>query len=854
VDKLQRFVPSISIVLFVIAIIVVHHEINVYHWVEIRKAIFGIDPALIWQAVWMTIFSYLVLSLYDLLAMKYAGEKLPYRCILLTSFFSYAFSNSIGHSWLSGGSMRYRLYSGWGLSGSSIAKIILFCSLTFWLGVMTLLVGCYTFADEIFIKKKFPLNILLLAPMVSIALLLCWWFVVLFYRKTLTIKNFAITPPSVSISLQQTIVGVLDLLLASAVLYLPLSHYMEISFSNFLLLYVVSMFAGVLSQVPGGIGVFEGSFFFLASSTNQPAVHILAPLILYRSIYYILPLVVAGVGLAAYEFRLHHIWRSPQTRPLFNIIKSSIPQLFSVLLLLGGGVLLFSGATPGQPDRLKTLHYLLPLPLIEFSHLIGSMAGVVLLFLSRAVSHRLRSAYYATVVVLALGMLSSLAKGWDFEEATVLGVMLIIILPTKNIFYRKSGLLTLNFLSGWSVFYILTIIGLSVWLGFFSYKHVDYSHELWWQFTLYGDAPRFLRSLVAIGVVSASLLFYRLLTQPVSTPNLPGDQMIEKAYAILRNSSYTMNHLAIIGDKRLLWSETGNSFLMFNCTPKYWIAMGDPVGDSSEFEDLAWKFMELADSYSAKIAFYQVSKDYLPVYLNLGLNMIKLGEEARVYLPTFGLEGRKRQSLRQSYNKQQRDGLIFEIISAEAVEKILPQLRAISDSWLDSKRSKEKKFSLGYFDEVYLKRSAIAVAKIVINDRERIVAFANLWELDNKDELSIDLMRYDDRAPSGTMEFLTISLMLWGKEQGYEYFNLGMAPLSGLERHPLAPLWQKIGDSIFRLSTEFYNFEGLYQYKKKFDPEWQPRYLAAPSSLQVASVLLAATSLISGGVEGVLKK
>jgi phosphatidylglycerol lysyltransferase len=136
----------------------------------------------------------------------------------------------------------------------------------------------------------------------------------------------------------------------------------------------------------------------------------------------------------------------------------------------------------------------------------------------------------------------------------------------------------------------------------------------------------------------------------------------------------------------------------------------------------------------------------------------------------------------------------------------------------------------------------------------RIVAFANLWELDNKIELSIDLMRYDLTAPGGVMEYLTLSIMLWGRAQGYSWFNLGMAPLSGLEQHPLAPLWHKIGSRVFRFDQEFYNFEGLYRYKAKFDPVWQPRYLAAPAGLSTASVLLAVTTLISGGIKGVFAK
>ncbi len=126
------------------------------------------------------------------------------------------------------------------------------------------------------------------------------------------------------------------------------------------------------------------------------------------------------------------------------------------------------------------------------------------------------------------------------------------------------------------------------------------------------------------------------------------------------------------------------------------------------------------------------------------------------------------------------------------------------------------------------------------------MAFANLWEVAQPDEVSIDLMRYDPAAPRGVMDLLFAELMLWGRAQGYRWFNLGTAPLSGLERHPLAPLWHKIGTAVFDLGEEFYNFEGLYRYKAKFDPDWRPRYLASPPGLSVPIILLAITRLIAG--------
>jgi phosphatidylglycerol lysyltransferase len=120
--------------------------------------------------------------------------------------------------------------------------------------------------------------------------------------------------------------------------------------------------------------------------------------------------------------------------------------------------------------------------------------------------------------------------------------------------------------------------------------------------------------------------------------------------------------------------------------------------------------------------------------------------------------------------------------------------------------------------------------------------------------MAVDLMRYSDAAPKGVIDFLLVECMLWGKEQKFEWFNLGMAPLSGLEEHALAPTWHKLGRMVQRYGETFYPFEGLRKYKEKFLPVWRPRYLAAAGKFAVAGALLDVTTLISGGVGKTLKK
>ena len=135
-----------------------------------------------------------------------------------------------------------------------------------------------------------------------------------------------------------------------------------------------------------------------------------------------------------------------------------------------------------------------------------------------------------------------------------------------------------------------------------------------------------------------------------------------------------------------------------------------------------------------------------------------------------------------------------------------------------------------------------------------IVAFANVWLGAEKEEISLDLMRQPPDAPRGIIDFLFLQLMLWGSQEGYLWFNLGMAPLAGLETGAFAPFWNRIGRFIFDYGEYFYNFQGLRNFKDKFDPVWEPKYLVSPGGLAFPKILANIASLNSGGFKGIFSK
>lgn len=850
-QPLKKLTPIITFVLFGFAAYTVHAQIAHYGWSNVWTDLLATSGRTLEEMLLMSALGYITLSVCEWIAIRYSGEHLRYRFILLGSFLSNAISHNLGASPVTGGAVRYQLYRQWGLTGGAIARITVFGSLGYFLSAFTLLLVASLATPHLIPVRSELANNTVTFLNVFGGVLITTWVAIAFLRKGhLQLGRYRLSMPSPGLALQQIAIGSIDLTIAALVLYIPVHVVTDMHFSDFVIYYVVAQLLGLISLVPGGIGVFESSFLFLVGNRYPPE-QLLSALILYRVVYYVIPLLLACLLMVAYQTKSHRLARRAGLHHLVRYFYLASPRIFSFLLLFGGCILLVSGATPGMQQRLDWLAYFIPLPLIEFSHLVNGLVGVGMIFLSRAVSMKLDAAYYATIVLLSLGSIASLAKGWDFEEAIVLGLMLVAFIPSRQHFYRKSALLKLE-IPYHQLAIGLAIIGLSILLGFYSYRDVAYSHELWWQLSLdgTGHASRFLRSLFVITLVAGGILIYRLVSRTSISLALPSRSELDRASELIQSSDTTDHHLVLTGDKYILWSGSGNSFLMFGVTNRFWIAMGDPVGDASEFEELVWRFREEADLAAAQVAFYETGKQFIPLYLDLGLGLIKLGQEALIPLASFGLEGKKRQSFRNAINKYQRQGYSFEILPSNEVQRWLPELRSISDAWMREKNAQEKRFSMGFFNEEYLQRCDVAVVK----KDGQIFAFSNIWALRNRGQISMDLMRYLPGSPNGIMEFLSISLALWAKEQGYTYFSLGMAPLSGLENHALAPLWHKIGNTIFKFGGDLYNFEGVYFYKDKFNPQWNPAYLAAPPGLQTAAALVGVTTLISGGIKGVFSK
>ncbi len=838
-----------GLLLFLIALWVLHHVLSGYHYRDLAAGARAVPARRLFFALLLTALNYFVLTGYDSLAFRYIHRTLAYSKIAFASFIGYAFSNNIGLSMLAGSSVRYRLYTSWGLSVLEITKMVAFYTATLWLGLF--FTGGLAFvAEPIALPSLMDLPFTSARPLGIVFLIIVFGYIGLsaIRRKPFTILNREIELPSALLSVTQIALSSLDWLLAGSVLYVLLPEVSVLTFPGFIGIYLLAQVAGLVSQVPGGLGVFE-IIVLLLLPPGVPAPRAVGALLLYRGIYYLLPLIIAAVMMGMYELAAARSPVKGLVRFMGQEISAIAPRVLSIIIFVGGALLLFSGATPEFPSRLEWLTDILPLPFLEVSHFLGSLAGVALLLLARGIQRRLDAAYNLTLVLLGAGILFSLVKGFDYEEAFILAIMLGALLPSRRFFYRRASLLSQGFSAGW-IMSIVAVLAGSVWLGFFSYRHLEYSQRLWWQFTLDGDAPRFLRATVGVMTLTVILGAVRLLRPALREPPTIGSDDRKQVRSIVSASTDTTANLALLGDKRFLFSESGKSFIMYDIEGRSWVAMGDPVGPEEERKDLGWRFREMCDRDGGWPVFYEVGKENLYLYIDLGLTPLKLGEEARVPLMNFSLEGKGRKDLRYAHMRAAREGAVFSVVPAAGVPPLLPELRKISEAWLAAKNTREKRFSLGYFNEIYLREFPVAV----VRRDGHIIAFSNIWQGAAREELSIDLMRHVPGTPGGLMEFLFVELMLWGKEQGYRRFNLGIAPLAGLEDRALAPLWNRLGAQLFRHGEHFYNFKGLRQFKEHFDPEWEPKYLVFPRGFLLPRILANLASLISGGFTGVIKK
>lgn len=835
--------------LFAVALLLCYRLLLEINLDAVRQALLGVPASRVVAALGLTLLSYLLLLGYEWSAARYAGARLAAKELALGGFAAFAIGNTVGLAMLSGGSVRYRLYARQGLGSLQIAQMTLFTSLALAL-TLPLLAALATLVDLPAASVVLALSCSVLVSLAVAVLLVYGLLLVLAVCSRIPgastadtlqcqLWGYSIRLPGWRLALLQFLISTLDVLAAAGVLYLLLPQ--GPPFGVFLLVYLLALAAGVLSHVPGGVGVFE-AVLLGAFAGRLDGAQLAAALLLYRSIYLLLPFALACLLLLFNEARR---WLPAGAGE--RLTAGLVTPVLALLVFVSGVALVFSGATPAMDTRLHALGFLVPKEIVSLSHLGASLIGVICLLLAQGLLRRLSAAWAMTLVLLTLGAIFSLLKGLDWEEASLLALTGLLLMIFRRSFYRTSRLLEVPF-SPLTLVASVCVLGASLWLMKFVYKDVPYDNLLWWQFALDADAPRSLRAALGSALLLFALALGWLLRAAPPEIRRPDAAQLKRALAIVKASDQPDAGLVMTGDKALLFHDKEEAFLMYSRHGRSLIALFDPVGEPRARADLVWQFRDLCDRHRARPVFYQVRAQNLPLYMDVGLTALKLGEEARVDLTAFDLASKGKKDLRYTWNRGQRDGLAIDFYAPGQAP--LDELKPVSDAWLTAKQVREKGFSLGRFDADYLGYFPMAVVRF----QGRAVAFASLLETDRGELASLDLMRVLPDAPKLTMEFFMLGLILHYQQRGLAWFSLGMVPLAGLHPRRGAPLAQRLGAMVYRAGEQFYNFQGLRRFKDKFDPQWEPRYMAVPAGLDPLVAFADTAALIAGGYSGLVRR
>ncbi len=507
-NRFLRFLgPLFALVVFALAIWALRRELRHIHYHDVRDALLAIPRRDFAIAIALTALNYVVLLAYDWVSVRYLRLPLGMGKTALASFIGHVSSFNFG-AVLGGTPVRYRLYTAFGLSGGDVLKLIALSTATFWIGFLAL-AGLMFLWDPLELPTELHMPFRTTTPIGLVLIAITLVYLAMSYaRVTLRWRDWEFILPPLRISLLQLVIAATDLLIAAAVLHVLLPKAMGVTFGYFLAVYLLAVVTVLFTHVPAGAGVLEFVLLLLLAPSKPAAM--LGSMLAFRVVYYLLPLALAMVLLAAHEIAVRRQAVGRLTTAVGRWAPAVAPPLLSVVVMLAGASLLLAGAMPAAHGRLEWLNAVLPLGVIEASHLLGSVFGLMLVILARGLQLRLDSAYWLSVVVLIGAILCSLARGLDFEQALLMVAVLVVLLPCRPYFYRHAALLHEPFSPGW-----LAAIGAIViatgWLTAFSFKHVEYSNQLWWKFALQADAPRSLRAGMAVALVVVVLSLAHLL-------------------------------------------------------------------------------------------------------------------------------------------------------------------------------------------------------------------------------------------------------------------------------------------------------------------------------------------------------
>jgi phosphatidylglycerol lysyltransferase len=522
-----------------------------------------------------------------------------------------------------------------------------------------------------------------------------------------------------------------------------------------------------------------------------------------------------------------------------------------------GIVNLLSAILPRSPKTILTLESWLPLEVSQKSRPLMIFAGIALLQVRGTLARRKELGWYVAVIALAISVLLHFTRALDLHHSLVAGLLLLYLMTFRHRFHARSDPTSLKL-----GLFMAPVLSLIVWL----YGYIGLSHrpaQFAWSSGVHPmsesfragvlvlqptvapktqHAARFLGSLQIAGWLARLYLLVLFLRPVILRDRLeapPGQ--IERLFRSYSRQS--LSTFAIQPDKHHLVLAGGRGLVGYATRGAVALACGDPLAAEEDFEPCVGEYMDYCQKNGWTACVYEAAEIRLPVYHSLGLRSLKIAEEALLDLRQFTLAGNKRANLRAMVNKAAKTGMVVQRYHRrqDPSPAIDEQLEAISQEWLAEKRLGEMGFTLGRFSLEAL----ASVPVFIASEGKEVKAFCSWLPYRNGEAFVLDLMRKRKEAAPGTMDFLLAQSLLQLKAEGITEASLANAPLANVSE-PRGPLDRGVA-MLFENMNAFYGYKNLFQFKKKFAPIWEGRYLIYPKGAELPRVAYALAGVHSSG-------
>ncbi|HEX4324421.1 MAG TPA: phosphatidylglycerol lysyltransferase domain-containing protein [Gaiellaceae bacterium] len=498
----------------------------------------------------------------------------------------------------------------------------------------------------------------------------------------------------------------------------------------------------------------------------------------------------------------------------------SAEKLLAWAVAVVGVIGIVSALTPEMANRVEVVQGVLPPGWPEAARVLTVSFGIGLIWLSRSLARRRRRAWQLAIAVVVASAVTHLAKGLDFEEATISLLLLVALVRGRSRFDVPGDPASVRPLLGLGA----ALAAIAAVGGGAELRGIQLS-------------PRTGDAMLGLGVVFGLVaLYFWLRPFGHAVAQTVGERRVARTLVETYGSD-SLSFFALRRDKSYLFSPSRRAFLAYRVVAGTVLVSGDPVGDEAEIDALLAELLRIAHAHGWRLAVVGASEAHLDRYRGLGLKPVSIGEEAVLRPQAFSLEGRAIRKVRQSVSRLRKAGYSFRVVAAGELGPALEnELDGVSAAW--RRGQPERGFSMA-IDDLHVPGTVLALAE---DADGRIGGFLHLAPSRQAggSGWSLSAMRRRPDSPNGLTEFLVVETLAWARDVEASELSLNFCALTDF----LAP--DRVRTPVRRvvrcgllLADNVFQLERLYSFNRKFFPEWRRRYICVERFTDLPAVGLA---------------